>query len=334
MRSVVACVSLLIAGCGPVLLVGDAPSAGGTATVRDLDAAVGDVPRIDAAISVTGPDAAILTSNPRDGTSPRALLSVTSSDCGRCFNLVADAVGGLQPYQFQWDDGSRSPTRRVCVEGIDRKKVTVVVQDANAKSSAPSVTELIPDDTDAACPPAQPRGRKLCVQNPSFEGTPAINVGQNFDAIGWSTCSNDSSSSNTPDVGSDALAVFGSAPKAVNGQSYLVLTQGEQASQILCEPVQGGESVSFQLQVSRVELAPGDTTKVFLEVWGGIGADCSQRQLLWASPALASSWTPYCVTLKPVEYINQITLRSKTDMASLAPEVMVVDNIVPVDECP
>ena len=139
MRSAVACVSLLIAGCGPVLLVGDAPGAGRTGTVRDLDAAVTETMRTDAAISVTAPDASINTSDPRDGASPRALLAVTPSDCGRCFNLAADAVGGVPPYQYQWDDGTRSQTRRVCVEGTSKRTVTVVVQDANATRSAPSM---------------------------------------------------------------------------------------------------------------------------------------------------------------------------------------------------
>lgn len=332
MRSLVASVSLCIAACGPVLLVGDAP-VGGSAAPRDRDAAIVDVSRPDATTAMAGADASMIASGSRDGESPRALLRVAPSDCGRCFNLNADATGGVPPYQYQWDDGTRSPSRRVCVQG-SYQNVSVIVQDARAMRSQPSVTQLLPEETDAACPAVTPPGRRLCVMNPSFEGTPAVNVGQNFDAGPWLTCSNDPSVNNTPDVGSPALVVFGDPPKPVDGSTYLALGQGEQVSQVLCEDAQAGESLSFKVQVSRVDLAPGDTTKVFLEVYGGIGADCSQRQLLWASPALASVWTSYCVTLKPREYMNQITLRSRTDVSSLAPEYLVVDDIVPVDECP
>jgi hypothetical protein len=270
---------------------------------------------------------------PRDVSVPYALLAVTPSDCGRCYDLIANAAGGTPPYQYQWEDGSRSQTRRVCAQGGQAPIVTVVVQDKNAVHSAPSVTQLAAEDVDASCP-SEAKAHRLCIMNPSFEGTAAVNVGQNFDAVPWSTCSNDSSTSNTPDVASDALVVIGNVPKVPNGATYVALGQGEQVSQALCEDVPGGSKLAFKLDATRIDLTPGDTTKLFLEVWGGIAADCSQRKLLWASAALASTWTTLCIPLQTSEFMNQLTLRSKTDVASPFPEYMALDNLVPVDQCP
>ena len=336
MRLKLACACLLLAACGPVLLVGDAPPAGSSAEPRtQQDAAttvVVGLPDAGPAAAAAGGNAA--APQGRGGSMPRALLSVMPVDCGRCFDLMADATGGTPPYQYQWDDGTRNQSRRVCVEAQRRDvSVSVIVQDAEAVRSPPSITVLAAEDADAACPPEAPT-RRLCLMNPSFEGTPAINVGQNFDAMPWSTCNNDSSTSNTPDIGSDVSVIFGNAPKVQDGASYVALGQGEQVSQPLCEDVPGGAMLNLQLDVMRVDIAPGDPTKVFLELWGGIAADCSQRQLLWASPALGSTWTRYCVRLKPVDYMNQLTLRSNTDVTTLAPEYLVVDHLVPVDQCP
>ena len=335
MRCAVAAVCLLLAACGPVLLVGDAPSAGaGPAPGTQPTAAAAGMMRADAGMAGASSDLGASGAVPRDGAIPRALLRVTPSDCGRCFDLVADGAGGTPPYLYQWEDGSRSQARRVCVAGGQKKDVTVVVQDARAASSAPSTTQLAPEDVDAACEPAGVSSQRLCIQNPSFEGSPAVNTGQNFDAVPWSACSNDSSMANTPDIGSDALVVIGNVPKPTNGLTYLALGQGEQVSQALCEDVQGGSVLYLKLDVTRVDLTPGDTTKMFLELYGGIAADCSQRQLLWASPALASSWTTYCIPLRPREFMNQLSLRAKTDVASAFPEYLTVDNLVPVDQCP
>lgn len=333
MRFWVACVCLHLAACGPVLLLGDAPGSKGAGPAGP-DAGIADGGRIASWPSGAAGDVGAGAAVPRDGSVPYALLAVTPSDCGRCFDLVASAAGGAPPYEYQWDDGSRSPTRRVCVEGVQKRMVTVVVQDRNAVHSAPSVTQLSAEDVDAACPSETNSAHRLCIMNPSFEGTAAVNVGQNFDAVPWSTCSNDSSTSNTPDVANDALVVIGNVPKVVDGATYVALGQGEQISQALCEDVPGGSKLAFKLDVTRVDITPGDATKLFLEVWGGIAADCSQRKLLWASPQLPSTWTNYCITLQPSEFMNQLTLRSKTDVASPFPEYLAVDHLVPVDRCP
>jgi hypothetical protein len=258
------------------------------------------------------------------------LLTVRPTDCGRCFELVASATGGQPPYVFQWDDQSHSPERRVCTDG-NGVIVTVVAEDASSVRSEPTLTRLTAESADVSCPVAPAPVPRLCLMNPSFEGTPAINTGENFDAVPWSACSN-GSTSNTPDIGSDTLTA--AAPTAIDGSSYVALNQGEQVSQTLCENVQAGEQLSLQLDAMRPEITPGDTTSVFLEIWGGVAADCSQRQLLWASPALKRDWVRYCIKLKSTEFMNQITLRGATDVATLAPEYLIADNLVPTDKCP
>jgi hypothetical protein len=267
-------------------------------------------------------------------------VAVKPADCGKCFELVASGAGGVPPYAFEWDDGSQGAGRRVC---SDQRQisVSVIARDANAARSTPNVT-LLENDADAGCsaPPEPPA--KLCVMNASFEGTPSINVGvpETFDGAPWKVCTDPAATAsgapNTPDIGNDSLALgIGNPPKAVDGTTYLALNQGEQVSQALCGPVPVGEVSKFQIDLSRIELTQGDTSSVFLEVWGGIAADCSQRQLLWASPALTLGWKTYCVSLKPLEFMDQITLRGKSDQPmTTALEYLVADNLVPVDDCP
>jgi hypothetical protein len=320
----------LFAACGPVLLTGDAPTSGhaGSASAS-LDSGVTSAMPADSGAIVSGGSGGSSGSNTHGGA-PRALLTVRPTDCGRCFELVASATGGQPPYVFQWDDQSHSPERRVCTDG-NGVIVTVVAEDASSVRSEPTLTRLTAESADVSCPVAPAPVPRLCLMNPSFEGTPAINTGENFDAVPWSACSN-GSTSNTPDIGSDTLTA--AAPTAIDGSSYVALNQGEQVSQTLCENVQAGEQLSLQLDAMRPEITPGDTTSVFLEIWGGVAADCSQRQLLWASPALKRDWVRYCIKLKSTEFMNQITLRGATDVATLAPEYLIADNLVPTDKCP
>jgi hypothetical protein len=72
---------------------------------------------------------------------------------------------------------------------------------------------------------------------------------------------------------------------------------------------------------------------VFLEVWGGLASDCSQRELLWASPALTASWQRLCATIHPHSLIDQITLRAHSDMSLPSPAYLLVDNLKSVDNC-
>lgn len=332
MRFVIACVCTPLLACGPVVLGADASAAGTHASpgVGSNHAAVG-TPHVSAA-GAAGADGANsgAASPPQAAAVIHALLSVTASECGRCFDLVAGAAGGAAPYAYLWEDGSRSPTRRVCMQSGQSRDVSLVVEDASALRSAPRVTQLTAAGDDVPCETAH----RLCIQNPSFEGTPALNLGLNFDAVPWTTCNNDPNVRNTPDIADDALASLGNAPTVLDGVTYLALGRGEQVSQALCEDLQPGMTVHVELSVAQADVTPGDGIGIFLEVWGGLAATCSQQQLLWASPKLASSWTRYCMTLKPVAYMNQITLRAKTEVATLTPEYLVVDDLMPVDKCP
>jgi hypothetical protein len=143
---------------------------------------------------------------------------------------------------------------------------------------------------------------------------------------------------NTPDIIDRTLPqMVAVVPKATDGQTYLALGQGEQAWQTLCESVRGGSELSIHLDLSRINLGEGvvpETERVFLEIWGGVAADCTQRELLWASPALVVGWQRYCVKLRPLEYMDQFTLRANSDKTLLPPAYLLVDNIVPVADCP
>jgi hypothetical protein len=76
------------------------------------------------------------------------------------------------------------------------------------------------------------------------------------------------------------------------------------------------------------------TEAVFLEIWGGLGVDCSQYERLWASTAVDNAWQRFCVTLRPSSFTTQLTLRGSSDMTSPSPAYVLVDNLQPVDSCP
>jgi hypothetical protein len=337
MRSLFSTVCWLFAACEPVLLSGDEPQAGAAAPLPSASASA-DAGSDSAQLPVSPAAGSLATSKPateqdRDAATPRVLITVTPHNCGRCFELRADAAGGLPPYAYEWDDGSQDPLRHVCV-GSNPLGVSVVVQDAAAARSAPTAARLIAGDDAGRCMSSAQRQPRLCLMNPSFEGTAAVNLGKNFDAVPWSACSN-SADANTPDLVNDSLDLMsGLAPKPINGVTYVALSKGEQVSQALCEPLLPGDAVSLQLDLTRINLAPGDTTHVFLEIFGGHAADCSQHQLLWASPPLQSGWTRYCIKLRAVDGMDAILLQAQTDTDSLVRQYLAVDNLVPLDACP
>jgi hypothetical protein len=325
---------LLLAACGPVLLYGDEVTAGQPALpMQHADAAV-----VDSGSGVGM--SALAGSGAHDaGAPPRALITVKPTDCSRCFALVASGAGGAAPYQFEWEDGSRSAQRRVC-PGQTTVDVSVVVQDANGARSAPSVARL-DVDADASCPPPPEPPAQLCIANPSFEGAPAANLGipQTFDAAPWSACVNPAMSSavaNNPDIGTDTGATGTTVPKATEGMTFVSLAVGEQVSQKLCQAVRAGSTRSLRLDVARADFgaAPTGTDAVVLEIWVGFASDCSQHEQLWVSPPLETGWKTYCAKLKPGELIDQITLRATANSTALASSFALVDNLVPVDDCP
>jgi hypothetical protein len=280
---------------------------------------------------------------PRDrpGPLPTVSVRITAFDCGRCFALQAEASGGRPPYDFEWEDGTHSAVRRVCVENVDAV-LTVAVRDAAALRSETQTIHL-QGVADAGCPepeiPMQPAPKpKACLKNLSFEGTPAANFGQagDFDAAPWSTCT-DPGATNTPDIGNDTVAqTLGPIPKPTDGNTFLALGEGEQVSQEFCSPLPDAP-VSFEMDLTRLNIGAGlvpETEEVFLEIWGGLSVDCSRRELLWLSAALPMGWDHYCVTLRPHSYMTQIVLRATADMTLGTPAYLAIDNLKPVDSCP
>jgi hypothetical protein len=263
---------------------------------------------------------------------PEALVTVRVGERCNCLELLGEGRGGRAPYTFEWDNGSRDARRVFCPDGADNS-VSLTVRDADHLPSAPYVMQL--ETNDAGCPPAP----SLCLQNRSFEGTPAVNTGlpTSFDATPWSVCTNPSTG-NTPEVLNESIsAVVTIIPKASHGKTYLALLENEQVSQKLCQAIPGGSSVSLKLDLSRINLAMGvvpDTEPVFLEIWGGIAADCSQRELLWATPPLTDGWKTHCITLRPQQFTDNLTLRGRSDESLPTMGYVIVDNLVPVDHCP
>jgi hypothetical protein len=260
---------LLLAACEPVLLVADEGNAGVGARQSQATKARDASTSADAddaemtAQSVAAGTAAPPPSSSPDPATPEVMLSVKAIDCGSCFDLVASGKGGVPPYQYEWEDGTHNERRRVCV-GSSELEVWVVAQDiAGARSNA-YVTQLQTEFPDSTCPARRPASR-MCLENPSFEGTAAINTGQMFAAMPWSDCTDPSNSTaNTPDIANNNLdQVTMLAPVPTNGDTYLALSTGEQASQKLCEALNAGSKTSLVLDASRIELGGPD---VFLQI--------------------------------------------------------------------
>ncbi|MET0391066.1 MAG: hypothetical protein ABW321_34155 [Polyangiales bacterium] len=326
----VASVCLLLAACSPVLLYGDdapqaqvEPERGGASPQTTAGA-----PTVEAPGAVA------------QGTVPQATISVRSVDCGRCFELTARGLEGTPPYRFEWEDGSAEPLRRVCAEAGSRE-VSLIVEDATAARSLAYRAQL-EADADAACAtdtPPDPTAL-LCLMNASFDGTPAVNVGvptSMFDATPWNSCSgaagSGSAAGNTPEV---IDAIFAQVAPT-DGDTLLGLLGGEQVSQTLCEAPEAGTTLYVELDLGCLDDGANGMAQgpVALEIWGGLTVDCSQRQLLWTSPALRPGLTHYCAALTPSEPIDQLTLRAPVEASTGLPAgYVLVDHLVPVDRCP
>lgn len=308
--------TLILSGCGAVHL-GDeragSGSDGGTDAAADSDAA-----------TLAGDDAGSL----------RASLSVRADlacDAG-CYGLSASASGGQAPYSFEWEDGSHEAERRVCTTP---SAISVTVSDADGARDRAELSLL--DGSDAGCPAPTPL---LCLENPSFEGKPEPNLGlpNVFDAAPWSACT-EPGASNTPEVVNDTIEqLIAAIPKPTHGETFLGMTEDERASQKLCRVVSAGSTLSLALDLSRLYLGAGvvpDTERPFLEIWGGVAADCSSRELLWASPPLEMGWKRYCVTLRPSQFMDLISLHARSDgVSATLVSYLLVDNLEPVRECP
>lgn len=333
MRASLLCLSLLCggAGCGPVRLGDEVALPTETSTpaqthTRDASAETATNEDLDAAVG------------------PSALVSVRANGgCDGCYTLSAQGVGGQPPYTFEWQDGSRDAERIVCTDALGGP-LTLVVRDATGVPSAPETPQLGQTQlgqTDASCAVPSSSSSRLCLHNPSLEGTVAYNTGNpgEFDAPPWSECINPSDS-NTPDVISDTgmQTSFSPAPKASEGLTYLGLTEGEQASQTLCAPVAGGAVRYLKLDLYRLDLSVGgaapETEQAFVELWGGAASDCVRRELLWKSPALDHSWTTFCAPLRPQQAMENLFIRGTSDGSLPTPVYVLIDHLETVDQCP
>jgi hypothetical protein len=310
--------ALPLLACGPVWLgdLASAPSAAG-------GPADGGLPLQDAAVAAAN--------------SPVAQVVVLGSrDCGHCFDVVAHATGGEAPYLFTWEDGSVASERRVCAETDGTLALRVVAEDALGDTSPEVLFAL--NGAATGCPQVE-QDALLCLRNPSFEGKPAINTGfpEAFDAAPWSSCVQPAATNN-PVVANETIETsVAKSVKGTDGSTYVALGEKVQVSQTLCEPMRAHQPLYLQLDLARVEFSgtgAAQSERVFLEIWGGISADCSRRELLWASPVLEVGWRTYCASLEPGQYLDQLTLRGSSDESQLGMSYLLVDHLVPVASCP
>lgn len=330
-------VCLLLSSCGPVLLGEEERMRDAGAASEDEGAATGNGA---APVAGAGAPGSVGTGTASPVAEPVVVVRIQPVECA-CFDLRAEVIGGVPPYDLEWGDGSHGPMRRVCVEGGNVAVAVVVALDAAGTRSAPQSVRLVPA-TDASCsqePPGdEPTGAELCLQNPSFEGTPAptVSMGQPFDAPPWTACTNPEMP-NLPQIGNTNQSATISVPPPTDGVTYVAIGEGQQVSQELCRELEADETVHLQLDIARIDISAGAASlseQVFLQIWGGLATDCSLHERLWASPSLQLGWQSFCVTLQPSVLTTQLTLRTATDMSELSLGYLLVDNLRPVDACP
>lgn len=250
---------------------------------------------------------------------------------GGCADVTAVASGGKEPYSFVWEDGSTSAERRLCPGASTTYEV--IATDAGVtggefrrdplQARATVRAELQRCIPDGGPPPAQ----KLCLSNPSFEGTAVITEFGGFTAPPWSICDPPGS----PDIRSATQGWSVPGPEPAEGASYLNLLWWrelwiETVAEPLCEPMMAGKTYSFEVDVAWQGWIEG-VTNGQVEFWAS-HALCGEDQLLWKSPVADSAWKRHCVTFTAEEAYGFIQLRPATLRTGV-----IVDNIVPVEKC-
>ncbi|MET0283293.1 MAG: hypothetical protein ABW352_02445 [Polyangiales bacterium] len=299
---------ILLVGCGSVRLGGEEPQ-------DELD--------VDASSTLDG-----------GGIALRAVVAVAVPDagCASCLELSVTGALGTPPYTVEWEDGSKLARRTICAP-VSQDTFSVVVRDATGRMSPPH--EVRPDLQEATCVDAS--APLLWLDNPSFEGKPLYNAGGQFDAPPWSDCTQPPRW-NTPQIVNDTIRQWVTEiPDPRDGATFLGLLEGHQASQALAQPLRAGEERSFRIDARKLDISNAtldNSEKVFLEVSGGVRANCTVRELLWMSPSLGLGWQTLCVTIVAREYTDQLTLRAVSDESQVQSVFMLADNIVPVASCP
>ena len=272
-----------------------------------------------------------------------------------CAEVSAIARGGNPPYEFVWDDGTKGAMRKLCPDTPGKRSVKVTDTEVASLEFSYSAQTVSADVTTQVS-----ECRQLCLENPSFEGKPAINVpGTNaFDGGPWINCNLFS-----PDIlnetvlSADAFNVnMERAIKASEGSTYLVMYdnsfaantppsayQFECVSQKLCQPLQAGEQYNFTVDLA-FDNGPwfySGNGQGKLEVWGGTDLGAATEQL-WVSPMVGKTWQRYCVTFTPKQDLSYLTLKPShyeltttlnDEGIAITATGVFVDNIVPVQSC-
>lgn len=285
-------------------------------------------------------------------------IDIVTVQCeGECADVIAVARGGNPPYEYAWEDGSEDAERRVCPSDTTAYEVTardtaisVMEFERPAMSATAKVTARVLECPDDAGAPAN--GGELCLENPSFEGQPALNEdGNTFDGPRWDACTGPGRITLTASIWNEdvmAAAQEIPSPAPADGSTYARLVAcnapncfqpflGEGTdlvAQELCEPMQAGVPYSFEVDIASPDAIGGSwgNTRAALAVYAGPGApsSCPQRELLWTSPVATPGWQTHCVTITPSEDSASLTFGIAS---SDGLHFVYVDNIVPVDAC-
>jgi hypothetical protein len=266
---------------------------------------------------------------------------VTVSCSGGCADVQAVGTGGYPPYTFAWEDGSSGASRRVCPTSTASYRVTVTDKGTSGEFARPAESVQVPLSANVLACTDGGAGGALCIANPSFEGTAALDLADNFDAPPWSECGVFQGA----DLWSDTQNVEGVAGiKASQGSTYARMgwpgplsNGGEIVSETTCAPMSAGTaySMTIDLAYEAAFAEPG-----YLELWGA-SAQCGEEELLWTSPIVGTAWETYCVSFTPKTDLTALTLKPRVEADAQAPAdgtpietILFADNIVPVASCP
>lgn len=267
-----------------------------------------------------------------DITEPPSTMSVeiiTIRCAGECADVEAVASGGHGPYDYAWSDGVTTAAREICAD--EDTDLSVTATDTPIRGEFPydgqtataNLTARVLDcSTDGGAPPVA----ECFVKNASFEGAPAVGLGDLGAALpDWAVCWA------TPDVN----PIFSNmAP--TDGATYLgavananELNFSESAGGSFCEPLQAGQTVSFTIDLATSSYLGKPSA---LEIWGG-ATPCSKTELLWVSPTLTEIdvWQTACATITPSEAFSHLVL---WPVAELGGAYLLADNIQAVSACP
>lgn len=254
---------------------------------------------------------------------------ITLQCAGDCAEVEAVARGGNPPYTFAWNDGSTDALRRLCPTAATTFEVTAtdtaIEADEFRYEAQTATAELSATVLDCATDAGVPADLDCFLENPSFEGTPAVGLGDLGAALPhWSVCWA------TPDVNPS----FSNLP-ASDGSTYLGAVGNESSANFsesagaaFCTPLQAAQPVSFTVDIAMSSYIGGAGA---LELWGG-ATPCSKDELLWTSPVITETdqWRTFCGTLTPSQDFPYLVL---WPVAGIGGAYVLTDNFRPAVSC-